>query len=205
MVVAHVEQVLTILAQFPQVVDLLHGIFIVEEGVVAVPLVDDASPACPSPDAEDGGEEVVVGHVGGDFVAVEACYHADALIVGVAVEEFLAEGEEGLGGHVVVFEHDAAVGDGECPLLGEVFGGVAPVVLLLVELVHLAFPVDVGNDLTTLQDAFHVLRTAWPILIEKEAGRTSFLDFVEDFLEEVGTVEEEDEDGDVDVGRVHVS
>ena len=96
MVVAHVEQVLTILAQFPQVVDLLHGIFIVEEGVVAVPLVDDASPACPSPDAEDGGEEIVVRDIGGDLVAIEACNHTDAIIIGVTVKELLAEGEEGL-------------------------------------------------------------------------------------------------------------
>jgi hypothetical protein len=37
-------------------------------------------------------------------------------------------------------------------------------------------------------------------LIEEEAGRTCFLDFVKDFLKEVGTVEEKDEDGDVYVG-----
>ena len=205
MLPTHIEQVRTVTAQFPQVVDLLHGVLVVEEAVMAVPLVDDATPACPSPDAEDGGEEIVVGHVGCDFIAVEACNHADALIVGVTVEQFFAEGKEGLGRHVIVFEHDAAVGDGECPFLGEVFGGVAPVVLLLVKLVHLAFPVDVGYDLTALQDAFHVLRPARSVLVEEEAGRTCFLDFVEDFLEEVGTVEEEDEDGDVYVGRVHVS
>lgn len=205
MLSTHIEQVRAVTTQFPQVVDLLHGVLVVEEAVMAVPLVNDATPACPSPDAEDGGEEIVVGHVGCDFIAVEACNHADALIVGVTVEQFLAEGKEGLGRHVIVFEHDAAVGDGECPFLGEVFGGVAPVVLLLVKLMYLAFPVDVGYDLTALQDAFHVLRTAWPILIEEEAGWTCFLDFVEDFLEEVGTVEEEDEDGDVDLGRVHVS
>ena len=173
---------------------MLHGVGIVEEGIVTVPLVDDTSPTCPPPDAEDGGEEVIIGNAGGDFVAVETGYHADALVVGIAVEEFLAEGKEGLRGYIVVFEHDATVNDRECPFLGEVFGGVAAVVLLLVELVDFALPVDVGNDLAALHDAFHVLLPTRSILVEKEAGRTCFLDFVEDFLKEVGTVEEEDED-----------
>ena len=51
------------------------------------------------------------------YVYVESRHHGDALIVGIAVEEFFAEREEGLRRHVIVFEHDAAVGDGECPLL----------------------------------------------------------------------------------------
>lgn len=75
---------------------MLHGIGVVKEGVMTVPLVNDASPTCPSPNAEDGGEEVVVGHIGGNFVAVEAGNHADAIVIGVTVKEFLAEGEEGL-------------------------------------------------------------------------------------------------------------
>lgn len=94
--ITHVKQMRTVLAEFPQVTHLLHGILVIEEGVVAVPLVDDTSPTCPTPDAEDGSEEVVIGHVGGDFVAVEACYHADALVICIAVKKFLAEGEEGL-------------------------------------------------------------------------------------------------------------
>jgi hypothetical protein len=124
----------------------------------------------------------------------ETCYHCNPLIVFIAVEEFLAEGKEGLRGYIVVFEHDATVNDRECPFLGEVFGRVTAVVLLLVELVDFALPVDVGNDLAALHDAFHVLLPTRSILVEKEAGRTCFLDFVEDFLKEVGTVEEEDED-----------
>lgn len=201
-VAAHVKQVGTVTAQFPQVVHLAHGVGIIKEGVVAVPLVDDSSPACPSPDTEYGGEKVIVGHVRGDFIAVESCYHTDALVVSVAVEQFLAEWEERLGRHIVIFEYDATVSDGECPFLGEIFGGIAPVVPLLIELVDFAFPIDVGNDLTALQDALHVMWSAWSVLIEEEACGTRFLDFVEDFLKEVRTVEEKDEDGYVNVGRM---
>jgi hypothetical protein len=46
------------------------------------------------------------------------------------------------------------------------------------------------------------LLTAWSILIEEKAGGACFLHLVEDFLEEVWTIEEEDEDGYVYVGRM---
>lgn len=91
-------------------IELMEVILVFEEAVVFVPLVDDPSPGSPSRDAEDGGEEVVVGAVFGGLIDVESADHADSLVVFVAVQHFFAEGEETKAGYVVVFEDDAFVG-----------------------------------------------------------------------------------------------
>ena len=93
---AHVEEVGAILAFLPKVARLLHAVLVVKERVLAVPLVDNAPPRGPSPNREHRGEEVIVGNALGYLVAVESGNHAYALIVLVAVEQFLAEWEERL-------------------------------------------------------------------------------------------------------------
>ena len=96
MLLAHVEEVGAILAFLPKVARLLHAVLVVKERVLAVPLVDNAPPRSPSPNREHRGEEVIVGNTLGHLVAVESRNHAYALIVLVAVEQFLAEWEERL-------------------------------------------------------------------------------------------------------------
>lgn len=91
-------------------IELMEVILVFEEAVVFVPLVDDPSPGSPSRDAEDGGEEVVVGAVFGGLIDVESADHADSLVVFVTVQHFFAEGEETEAGYVIVFEDDAFVG-----------------------------------------------------------------------------------------------
>jgi hypothetical protein len=109
----------------------------------------------------------------------ETCYHCNPLIVFIAVEEFLAEGKETLGGYDIVFEHYALVGLRECPTLRHIARGVAAVVLLLIESVNVTLPVDILilNQFTAFRDALHVIGVwAWAVLIEKKTGRPSFLD-----------------------------
>ena len=88
-----------------------NGYGVVEPGVVGLPLVENPSPRSPAPDAEVGGEEIVVGaDVGGLFVDVEAGNHTDAFVVGIALEHFCTKGDERVGDDVVVFEYNDTVG-----------------------------------------------------------------------------------------------
>ena len=128
---------------------------------------------------------------------VEAGYHADALVVGIAVEHGLAEGDEVVRGDVVVLEHDALLGHGEGPALGIVFGGVAAMVFGAVVAAHVTLPVHLGHHLTAGLEGRHVGLGARPVLIEEEARGACAAHGVEDLLEAVRTVEEEDEDGHV--------
>jgi hypothetical protein len=175
---------------------------VVEETVVGVPLVDDAAPRRPAPDAEHGGEEIVVRHVARDLLAVESGYHRDAVVVFIAVEQLLAEGEERLRGHVVVFEDDTFVGHGESPLLRDIFRRVAAVVLFLVEPVYVAFPVDVLHDFPAAFYAGSVPVSPRSVLIEEEARRACFPHLVEYFLEVCRPVEEQDEHGNINLSRL---
>ena len=122
----------------------------------------------------------------------------------VSVEHLLAKWEERLRGDVVVLQHDAFVGEGECPFLLQVFRGVAPLVLLLVVAVDLAFPVDVGHHLPTGEDAGHVALSAGAVLIEEKAGRAGFPDFCEYLREVFRAVEKQNQYRYVDVGRMFI-
>lgn len=189
---AHGQDVVAIAAFADEVFELSDGGWVVEPGVVFVPLVDDSAPRCPAPDAEVCGEEVVAFGVGGLFVDVEAAYHCDALVVFVAVEHFFAEGEETDGRHIVVFEHDAFVDMAEGPFLRDVLRGVAAVVFLLEEGLHVALPVHLCHHFPTGKYAWHVGLGAWSVLIEEESRRACFAHLVEDLAELLWPVEEQD-------------
>ena len=132
MLLAHVEEILAVLAFLPKAARLLHAVLVVEEGVLAVPLVDDTPPRGPAPDGKHRGEEIIVGHILGHLVAVESGNHANALIVLVAVEQLLAEREERLRRNVIVFQYDTFLHMTEGPFLGKVFRRIAAEVLLLI-------------------------------------------------------------------------
>ena len=116
-VLAHLEEVAAILALLEKFFEQPHAFRVVEKRVVALPTVDDAPPGCPSPDGERGGEKITVGNAWRNLVFVETAHHHNALVVLVAVEHFLAEGEKRLRWYVVVFKDDAFVGEGESPFL----------------------------------------------------------------------------------------
>ena len=116
-VAAHAHEVAAIFSCLHHIFYQATAVFVVEEGIVALPFVDDSAPRCPSPDGEGGGEEVTVGYVLSHLVNVETAYHHYTLIVFVAVEQFLAEREERLRRHVIIFQYDALVGNGEGPFL----------------------------------------------------------------------------------------
>lgn len=92
--VAHVDEIVAVTPRGNEVFQLAHAEAVVKKRIVFIPLVDDPPPACPSPDGERGGKEVVVRHIGRDFFVVESGNHADAGIVLVAVEHFLTEAEK---------------------------------------------------------------------------------------------------------------
>ena len=95
----------------------------------------------------------------------------------IAVEEFLTERKETLGGYNIIFKYYALVGLRESPLLGHITRRVAAVVLLLIETMDVTLPVNilVLDQLATLHDALHVIGTrAWTVLIKEEACRTRF-------------------------------
>ena len=171
-VAEHLEHVAAQVAVACQGLEAGECLRVVHEGVVALAALGDASPRGPSPDALVGGEEVVVlPDVGGDFVGVEPTDHRDALVVLVAVEHLLAEREERLRGHDVVFEHDDFVGQREGPLVGAEAGGVAALVVVEVLAVDVALPVNlvVADDASAGLDAGQVPLVARSVLIEEEA------------------------------------
>ena len=115
----------------------------------------------------------------------------------VAVEHFLAEPEERHGGHVVVLEDDAFVGDGESPFLRQEVRGVASAVPRLVVAVYGAWPVDVFGNAPAGFDARHVVLAPRSVLVEEQPCGLCLSDFGPQPSEVVGAVEEEDEYGDV--------
>ena len=117
MVPEHTDHIAAIVALAGQSFQLSHIIRIVEEGILSVPLVDDPAPGGPAPDGEGGGEEIVVGAVFSHLVNVETRDHRDALIVLVLIKHLLAEGEERLCRHVVVFQHHTLINDRKGPFL----------------------------------------------------------------------------------------
>ena len=118
---AHIDEVAPELAFFDELFELLHIEGVVQKSIELVPLVYDTFPACPPPDREGGGEEIVVRDVFADFFGVESGNHADAGVVFVFIQHLLAELEKGDGGHIVVFQYDALVDFGEGPFLRNVF------------------------------------------------------------------------------------
>ncbi|GFI35689.1 hypothetical protein IMSAGC014_02210 [Bacteroidaceae bacterium] len=190
MVVAGAQRVLAVAPLTHHAAQLAHGEVVVEKGVVAFPAVDDTSPRGPSPNGKDGSKKIVSRHGRCLSVAVEAGNHGYALVVLIPVEEFLAEWEKRLRGHIVIFKHDALVGHGKRPLLGNELRGVTPVVLFLIKPLHVALPVDVFHHAAAGRNAFHIVRPARAVLIEEQARRTCTPHFVEHFAEVVRTVEE---------------
>ena len=169
MIAAEVDEILLKPALFDVGIELVQVERVVEERIMLVPLVDDAPPRRPARYAERGGKEIVVGHVLGFLVVVDARNHTDARVVFVAVEHLLAEREKRLRGHIVILQHNALVGHAESPLLRQKLRGVATVVFLLIQALHLALPVDllVAHDLPTSLDSSHVALASRPVLIEK--------------------------------------
>lgn len=104
------EKIVAISALTHQTLHHLQFNGIIEELIVLVPLVNDAAPAGPTPDAVIGSEEIRgITAICGVFFVVKTRNHGDALVVGIAVEEFLAKLEETDGGHVVVLKDNAFV------------------------------------------------------------------------------------------------
>ena len=106
---AHVDEVFAVAPCVDEVLQLPHVLLVVQEGVEFIPLVRHPPPARPSPDGEGGGEEVVGSDVRCNLLVVESGNHADACVVLILVEQFLAEAEERDGRHVVILKHDTFV------------------------------------------------------------------------------------------------
>ena len=203
-ILAETEEVMLIAAFFDKIAEETGGIFVVEEAVVLVPLVNNAPPCSPSVDAEGCGKKVVAGHAGRCFVVVGSRNHADAGVVFVAVEHFLAEGKERLRGRVVVFEHNALVDNRKGPLLRHVIGGVASVVFCLVHTVYVALPADVfvGHNLPA---GFHACAVAFvpcAVLIKKKVRRARLFYLFEHQFQGFGAVEKENQNRDVGLVRL---
>ena len=164
-----------------------------QKNIEFIPLVRHPPPARPSPDGEGGGEEVVGSDVGCNLLVVESGNYADACVVLILVEQFLAEAEERDGRHVVILKHDTFVRQGECPLLCHVFRWVAAVVLLLVVVVYFAFPVDVCHYFATSFYARHVTLAARAVLIEKQSCGACLLHLFEYLRQQFGAVEEKNQ------------
>lgn len=165
---AHEEEVAPELAFLDEATKLLHIERVVQKRVMFIPLVYHTPPACPSPDGEGGGEEVVVGHIRGDFFGIESGNHADAGVVLVLVEHLFAEAEEGDGRDAVIFKNNAFIAQGEGPLLRIVVGGVAAGIYLLIIVVYIAFPVYLRNNLAAGFYPRHITFAACPVLIEEK-------------------------------------
>ena len=124
------------------------------------------------------------------FLGIESGNHANALIVLVAVEHLLAEGEERLRRHIIILQHNTLVDNGERPFLRDIFGRVASIVALLKLAMHLALPVDVANDTSASLDASHIAFASRSVLIQEELGGSCLAHLVEHLLQVVGTIEE---------------
>ena len=179
---------------------LSHRKGVVQKTVFAVPLVHHTTPRGPSPNGERRGEEIVVGHILCHLVHVEAGNHADAGIVFIAVKHLLAEGEETLRGHHVIFKHHHLVRQRECPFVRQVARGVASLVLGAVVAFHTAFPVNLFHNLPAGHNAGHVLRTARPVLVQEKLRGARLSHLFKHFLQRVGPVEEEHQHGNVYLG-----
>ena len=109
----------------------------------------------------------------------------------VSVEHFLAKGEETLRGYVVVFQHDALVGHRESPFLRDIFGGVAAVVALLVQVFHVAFPVYVGGNAAASLNAGHVFLASRSVLIQKKSRWARLFHRLENLFKGFGTIKKQ--------------
>ena len=114
---------------------------IIQETIMLIPLVDDTTPAGPSPNGKCRTEEIVIRHVWGNFVVVNSRNHADAAIVFISVEQFLAESKEADGRYIIVFKYDAFLDNRKSPFLGKIFRRVTTKILFLVPLIYFTFPV----------------------------------------------------------------
>ena len=169
---------------------------VVEQRIVGVALVHDAAPGGPAPDAEDGGEEVVVGGVG-DFLVVETGNHGDALVMLVTVEHLAAEGNERGRGRGVVFYDDAFVGQREGPTLRLPVGGPGTGVLSVVTAADVALPVDlgVGDNLTGGLELAGIIVVAGTVLIDEQTRGTGLTDDGKGATEGLGAGEDDEQDG----------
>ena len=195
---AHGDETLPQFALASQGFEAVQLFGVVHEGIVLVPGINDAAPRGPTRDADIGREEIVVANVVRALVAVESADHAHALVVLVAVQHLLAIAEERLCRHVVVLQHDALVRQREGPLLRDKFRRVAAVVLLLVEAVHFAGPVNLADHLATRHNPRHIALAAGAVLIEEEAGGAGLAHFGKHLFEHIGSVEEEYQYADVE-------
>ena len=87
----------------------------------------------------------------------------------VTVEHLLAEREERLRRHVIVFKHDALVDNRERPLLRYIFRRITSVVALLIFAIHLTLPVDILNHTSASFNAGHIALATWSVLIEEQS------------------------------------
>ena len=95
-IITHLDELVPVFPRMNHTTKTLHGIIVVEERILSVPLVDDSPPRSPSPDIACLREEIVVRGVGGYLIDVEPRDHPDALIIFIPVEQLLTEGEERL-------------------------------------------------------------------------------------------------------------
>ena len=143
MIPAHRNEILAVSALLHQRLQTLHSLLVAQEGIITLPFIHHSPPGSPSPDSEDRGKEIAVLAIGRYLILIESGNHGDAFIVLIAVEHLLAEREERLARHIVIFQYDALVHHRESPFLGEILRRVASLVLCLIRAVNLALPINI--------------------------------------------------------------
>ena len=92
---AHLEHIAAILAPSDNLLQAADLLGVIEPAVLTIPVVDYPRPRGPSPDAEGLGEEIAGhflrpslarhGRQGCLLVGIEACYHRDTRVIGIAI------------------------------------------------------------------------------------------------------------------------
>ena len=208
MVVEHLQHIFPEVSFPGHTLQLLYLLRIMHEAIGGIPALSHPTPGGPSPDAEGRGEEIAVVAVGCRLVDIEACHHRDTFIVFITVEHLLAEREERLRRHHIIFQDDHLVGQRKGPAMTAEAGGVAALVMVEVAAMHLTRPVDVlvGYYLATSLDACPVALTPWSVLIEQELRGSSLAHGFEHLRKGVAAGEEQQQDGDIGLGRMfHVA
>ena len=187
---AHRQEIVAVTAFLNNGFQLSNRMWVIHPCVMFVPLVNDSSPRCPTPDAEVGREEVVLLYIRCLLFHVESGNHGNALIVLITIQHFLAECEERDGRYIVIFQYHTFVRLAESPLLGDNFRGVAAVVAFLLQLMHLAVPVNLTDHFPAGPYAFNIFLVAWTVLVKEESGGACFPYLRKNLLQRCGPHEE---------------
>ena len=143
MIPAHRDEVLTEPTLANHRFQLSHRLLIAQKGIVTLPFVHHTAPRSPSPDREDRSKEIAVLAVGCHLIFIESGNHGNTFVVLIAVEHLLAEREERLRRHIVIFQHDTLIHNRESPFLGEILRWIASLILGLIRSVHLTLPINI--------------------------------------------------------------